>query len=217
MLNNRMMASLTEASVPTYRSSTSAKTPNATDTSLTISTPAGVANGDVLLAFFRSGNVTTFTPPSGWTQIAYNSTVVSQSISIVAYSKTASSEPSSYTFSRSTNSSFMEGVIVAASGASSTITTGSVNSQFATSLVAQSISLSAPSLVFAVYHWGLSPIISTAPSGMSVANTDTNNDGTNGTTVAYYVTETGSTSGDKTLVVNTTAEGKSYLIGLYGA
>lgn len=71
-----------------------------------VSTPAGVLAGDVLVAFLSiNGNSTvTITPPTGWTKIA-NGSVSGGYSSLWAFYKVATaSEPTSYTFTASTGS-----------------------------------------------------------------------------------------------------------------
>lgn len=78
--------------------------------SLTINTPTGTANGDVLVAHIivaPAGNV--ITAPSGWTQIMRRDS--SQSISTVTYWKLASSsEPSNYTWTFGTSGEASGGI-----------------------------------------------------------------------------------------------------------
>lgn len=200
---------------PSWRSSTSAAP--GVSLNLTLSVPPGVVNGDILFAFIRSGrgSGTTVTPPSGWTQQVFSNT----DPVVYAFSRVASSEPASYTWTRSGNNGNFEGVMAAISGASSVFTVGATSfaSPSATG-TATSISLtSPPALVLAAYHVNFSPTISSGPSGMTVGNTTTFSDGIGGATGVYYVTETGSTSGNKTLTLSTTTNIVSYLIGLYGA
>src|SRR5258708_676798 len=69
-------------------------------TQLTLSEPASVAAGDLLLAnvAVNGGNAAVVTPPTGWSQILRTDN--DTNISVISYSKIAgASEPSSYTWS----------------------------------------------------------------------------------------------------------------------
>lgn len=64
--------------------------------SVTISKPTGVANGDVMLAYCQSGNVT-HSAPAGWTLVSQYQNTGSVLTSTIFY-KVAASEGASYTF-----------------------------------------------------------------------------------------------------------------------
>jgi len=87
-------------------------------TTIVMTVPAGVVDGDVLLMGLtvRGGTGTTITDPSGWTLIGSqeNSTTV---LAEKLYWRIASSEPASYTITITSNKA--SGVIIALSGADS--------------------------------------------------------------------------------------------------
>jgi hypothetical protein len=70
-----------------------------TSGNLSVSVPAGVANGDVLIAcvYKALDDVHTLTAPGGWTQIGSNANA-SANIQSSVWRRTASSEPASYTW-----------------------------------------------------------------------------------------------------------------------
>lgn len=105
-----------------YRSHSA--TTYATRTNTTITAPAGIQDGDVLLLAFLVGGGSPPTPtlPSGFTLLSgYPSTVTDAGFSVtlrVAY-KVASSESGDYTVSHSSAPS--QGLMIAVSGASGTV------------------------------------------------------------------------------------------------
>ena len=96
-----------------YRNSTAAGTSGST--TITVNVPSGVANGDLLVfAMFANNTCTISSGLSGWTSRLSD---VTSSTSIQVYTRTASSEPASYSpvFSAS---SAVKGIILAYSGPS---------------------------------------------------------------------------------------------------
>lgn len=84
-------------------------------TSITMTVPTGVQNGDVMIMGItvRGGTDTTITDPSGWTNLsAKNSTTI---LAQKLYWRVASSEPASYAVTITSNKA--SGVIIALSGA----------------------------------------------------------------------------------------------------
>ncbi len=100
---NVMAALITPASLPApgigvRNVATSA--PSRTTNSITVNVPTGTLNGDVMVAFIAApvSSSHTITTPSGWTLVrrdAYNNT---PSVNVAVYTRTASSEPASYTW-----------------------------------------------------------------------------------------------------------------------
>lgn len=82
----------------------------------TVNVPAGVVNGDVMVAVVMAGGANTLTPPAGWTQL---DVAFSLGPSIGSWYRVASSEPASYnwTYSGSLN---VTGIISAYSGVDTT-------------------------------------------------------------------------------------------------
>ena len=80
----------------TFRSSASSTADGIT--SLAVSAPAGLAQGDVMLAWVSYNSAATVSAPSGWSSVG--SWMTASSASAQLFSRTAgSSEPASYTFS----------------------------------------------------------------------------------------------------------------------
>lgn len=85
---------------PAFRSASSSGTPTVGASSITVSAPAGVLEGDLMVAALQvsGGTGATVTPPAGWAlvaPVAYSSTV----LGLHAYQKVAeSSEPVDYTW-----------------------------------------------------------------------------------------------------------------------
>ncbi|MEX2554386.1 MAG: cadherin-like domain-containing protein [Actinomycetota bacterium] len=91
----------------TLRSASSAANPTAT--SLTISAPAGLAPGDVMLAGISVRGNTTIAPPAGWTFVRLDATsefIFRQAV----YFKVAGSEPASYSFTFNSNQAAAGGI-----------------------------------------------------------------------------------------------------------
>jgi hypothetical protein len=65
-------------------------------TSVVVARPAGVVNGDLLLAFVAQAGTATVTAPTGWT--LFGSQTTGGAVSLAVYWKVASSEPSSWTW-----------------------------------------------------------------------------------------------------------------------
>jgi hypothetical protein len=89
-----------------YRSSDSNVATNAT--SIAVNKPAGVVNGDVMVAsisFVLSGM--TFTPPAGWTQVRV---ATNGGSGVAVFVKAASGEPASYTWGTSGASNLAAGI-----------------------------------------------------------------------------------------------------------
>jgi hypothetical protein len=83
---------------PTFINSAAGNTPSANN--VTVNVPAGVADGNLLVAVYTNSNAAlTVTPPGGWTQIADSATTVTPRL--VLYFRIASSEPASYTWNTS--------------------------------------------------------------------------------------------------------------------
>jgi hypothetical protein len=91
-----------------YRSSSTVN--YASHANTTITAPAGIANGDLLLIYFCVGaaSVITATPPTGFTALTGFPSSVTDSgfnVNCYAWKKTASSESGSYVVTHATNSS----------------------------------------------------------------------------------------------------------------
>lgn len=105
--------------MPASVRSTSAAATSGVGTTMQVPRPATVANGDVLIAFVSGdGTPAELTAPPGWAAVTTLSS--SDAFPTRAYSKTASSEPATYTFGRAANDVGVV-TIIAVAGASTTI------------------------------------------------------------------------------------------------
>lgn len=136
---------------------------------LTISKPAGVVDGDFLLAYvFNSNQTHTVTPPSGWT-LEFSDVSTANGIRI--YSKTASSEPSTYSWTWSSNARSAVSLIayrgvtaVDVIGALTRVASGS-------SAAADSITATADGVLVAAFaneYTGGAPAVTSDPNGMTL-------------------------------------------------
>jgi endoglucanase len=141
--------------VPVFRSISS--TAYASRTNTTVSVPAGVVDGDLLVAMFTlGGSGSTFTPPTGWTLLAGPTLATDNSFDIHTslYWRVAASEPANYTFTHAALSS--EAVIYAVSGASSAAPAVTTNSGQGTATTALGLTTATTAqLVFFAHNWAL--------------------------------------------------------------
>ena len=160
-----------EASIA-YRSSTS-KNLNDTASSIVVNKPAGVIEGDVLIASIAVRPETlTVTPPSGWTLVVRQNNSIATVNAVLIYSKVAgASEPSTYTWSFSVGSTGSVGSISAFTGVDLTDpinTYGSFADTIASySIVAPSITTTVDGAMILTTHVTSSSNDWTPPSGMT--------------------------------------------------
>src|SRR6266404_3471303 len=139
-------------------------------TSLSISKPAGVVAGDVLVASVDAagGSGTTITAPSGWTLIRRDDS--GTTLAMATYYKVAgSSEPASYSWGLGSSNVGAGGGIIAYAnvdtGAPLNASGGQVNSSSA-SVTAPSITTTVPNTMLVGFFGIASQSSFTAPSGM---------------------------------------------------
>jgi hypothetical protein len=164
--NESLAATASATRAIAFRAATSAKT---TNKKLTISKPAGLAAGDVMLASIAVASNATATAPTGWTQIG---TLTSGSMRQTIYWHVAvASEPASYTWSFSSNQNAVGG-IVAYSGAATTspITSGQANTS-SMSITTPSVSTSAPNSLV-VGFFGIAASTTVSPPSDMLEQTD---------------------------------------------
>jgi len=159
---NESTPAVTNVSRIAFRAATSAKT---TNKKLTISKPAGLATGDVMLASIAIASNATTTAPAGWASIG---TLTSGSMRQTIYwHVAAASEPASYLWSFTANQN-ATGAIVAYSGANATTPTiyGGQANAISTSITAPSVTtVASNSLVVGFFGIAASTTVS-PPSGM---------------------------------------------------
>lgn len=169
MLASKLLG-CTAKGFPTYVSSTGiALGTNASSIALTL--PSGLSDGDLMVAVVGHGNTSTWTAPAGWTKALETNAPDSEGL-LIAY-KVASSESGSQTFTADagTNRSIAGGII-AIRGASA-LQVGAVQSYAtaATSHVAPSLTATDDGLVMSVFLNGLSaPTVSSNPALATTTN-----------------------------------------------
>lgn len=175
-----------------------------TTTSVSITKPTNVADGDVMIAFVSSFYATnktagTVTAPAGWNTI--NTQAISTRYQVGLFWKRASSEGISYSFT-STSATQMQGAISAYRGAISSGTPYSVysNTLYGTSNTTVRAATMTPSSNGLYVVWGgwyyLSGTISlTKPSAMTLLQTQANTN--NALTMAHGVFTPGSATGSQ--------------------
>ncbi|NEI52715.1 hypothetical protein GR217_34415 [Rhizobium leguminosarum] len=152
------------------------QTAYAVRTNTTVPAPAGIADGDLLIAhMIVSGNGTAMTPPAGWTQIGSTATAIDAGSTFFlnsrVYVKTAAGESGDYTFLHSSGSS--QGTIARYTGANGVINTFSSNVQNfspgTTTRTATSITTTADGcmLLFVGLDWGDTTNDLTPPAGFT--------------------------------------------------
>lgn len=168
---------------PTFRSATTKSGANAKATSFVINTPAGVTDGDTLFLFVNHMGSQTVTTPSGWNLVGAPTTGTGTSDDQVhIFSRTASSEPASYTISL--GFSYYNAAMLAYTGATETVEAMSNTGVFgdtSTNLPAPSVTtLGANRLLLAFFGQNLFPTGTSnlqPPTGMTSrgASEDNNN------------------------------------------
>jgi len=195
-------------------------TATASATSITVSVPSGVSNGNVMLAQigFKGGNSVTVTDPSGWTFIRQengNST----GIGVRLYYRVASSEPASYKWTFSASEAATAG-IAAYSGVSTTnpidASSGAGSSANGTSITAPAVTTTAPNdMVVGFFSTGKNQVI-TQPSGMTEHWDVTPGSAIESETADVLQASAGS-SGSKTATVSGSASWVGQLVALLPA
>lgn len=196
-----------------------------TTTSVSISTPSGLADGDIMIAFvtsFWATNKTagTVTAPAGWNTI--NTQAISKRYQVGLFWKRASSEGSSYSFT-STSAKQMQGAISAYRGAVSSGNPYSVysNTLYGTSGTIVRAATMTPSSNGLYVVWGgwyyLSGTISlTKPSAMSLLQTQNNTN--NALTMAHAVFTPGTATGNQDGTAGATCTVKhAYMVEILAA
>ena len=151
-----------------FRASSNATTGAGSATSLACNKPTGTANGDVLTAGVCYGSLGTITPPSGWAEVYDSGSFGASGRQLKVYTKLASSEPASWTwsFSASVGIVIEVGAFDTRSTATPNASGGQVNSA-STNSTAPSISPSAANCDLVGYFATDNSRTFTAPSGMT--------------------------------------------------
>lgn len=154
---------------------------------LTISKPTGVVNGDLLVAFMSTGtNNGTWTPPTGWTEVLDQSAGGAARPSVAVMYRVASSEGTSYSFV--STGSPVGGLIIAVRSASYSSIGSLALTSSSTSITVSGLETTNGVLAFVVSDSGSGSTFTTM-SGMTLGDVQ------NGTTVDhglfYNLTATG--------------------------
>lgn len=192
----------------------------ASRTNTTVSAPAGVTNGDILIMAFGvglSGTPPTATLPGGWTVLQGPSTQTAGGFQFARQLawKLASSEPADYTITHSAGSS--QAVVVAVSNASSASIVSSNNGGNGTTTTATGITTASDQSVvlFIAHNWTLYTT-GNPPVGTTPVFTERLEGATSLFYVASGVLGTAGATGDKTQANNNlTGEGwGAFLVGV---
>jgi hypothetical protein len=191
--------------------------------SLAISKPSGVANGDFLVAFIViSGDGSISAAPSGWALVDSQSTgSATGDCRHAVYSKTASSEPSSWTwtFSGSVDNA---GAVLAYTGVTALNTSKFTKMASSTvSLLAESVTPTAVDCLI-ISAYGVNPVYDgdltfTTPSGLtSRVEADPGSPTTNRAVLKVFdrTVSAADPTGDKATTINDYGKGVAYTVAL---
>jgi hypothetical protein len=191
--------------------------------SLAISKPSGTANGDFLIAFIViSGDGSISAAPSGWALVDSQSTgSATGDCRHAVYTKTASSEPSSWTwtFSGSVDNA---GAVLAYTGVTSLNTSGFTKMSSSTvSLLAESVTPTAVDCLI-ISAYGVNPVYDgdltfTTPSGLtSRVEADPGSPTTNRAVLKVFdrTVSAADPTGDKATTINDYGKGVAYTVAL---
>lgn len=172
-----------------------------------VSKPTGTQEGDLMVAFIMAADSgVTPTYPSGWTQAILDTT--GNNSGAVAYKIAGASEPADYTFT--VGGTFGRNVIISTIRNATTVLTGNYGENISTTLTAPSITAQS-GLLLAWFGIEGTPILSSAPSGMTLFNNTTG-----GPTVwGYFQPITSGATGSKTLQVSASNSHRSILVNVY--
>lgn len=151
-----------------FRASTNATTGAGTATSLACNKPVGTVNGDVLTAGVCYGSLGTITPPAGWTEVFDSGSFGGSGRQLKVYTKLASGEPASWTwsFSAAVGIVIEVGAFDTRTSASPNASGGQVNG-ISANCTAPSISPAATNCDLVGYFAADSGRTFTAPGGMT--------------------------------------------------
>lgn len=183
---------------------------NATTIQFDLST--ATIGGDLMIALYGANGTTTWTPPSGWTEIADQGTGASLG---AAYKIYPAGESNKYNFTAST-ARILSGCVLTFRAASYDVI-GAIDATVASNVMtAPGITLSTTdsAIIAAFFNAGSSKTWSSPTSGLISAATDS--DGSAPSFAVYYqLNVAAGSSGDKTATISGSAGGMaSVLIGL---
>jgi len=193
------------STAPTYVNS-QVSVQNTAQTTIAVSVPSGVTNGNLLLMFLNSGQVlNTWTTPSGWT-LGTTGTAGRGT-----FWKIASSEPASYTLTQS-GSSTASGTIIAYSNAVFDVAGGLGNTAATSTPLAITVAKSNSTIVYANGASTVASATYTTPTGYTARASDS--DATAPSTAFFDISGIG--SGSYTAPSSTISSGtcRAYAVAL---
>lgn len=179
---------------------------DASNTTITCTTPTGTVSGDVLLAFVLVDNIGTITA-TGWTTIQNGAGGAGQMNHGAFYIDLAVSPDANYTFTNSGSAGNMEVVLVAVDKGGDTLDaitgTLSATNTTATGTTASLTGAADPTLVLCAFGSDDNNTIATPPSGMSSVQTV---DGSALELAVYSQSNIGAAAFTKSIVWNTSTD-----------
>lgn len=149
--------------LPTFVSSSANNASGAT--SVTVTAPSGIQDGDLLVAITYTNAAAAITTPSGFSQLTNEQAANPY---VVVSTKTAASESGNYTFNSSVSANFTAAILVYRN-ATRVNTVGSVNRLASATASATSITPTyVGTLIAAFTHSNSGATVSGAPSGMTL-------------------------------------------------
>lgn len=157
----------TKRTPPSFVSSSTNRT--SSSTTVVVSAPAGIQDGDLLVAVFYASTASVSSLPSGFTAAYTNNTANNPRI-LVGW-KRAASESGSYTFTAASTTNVSATILVYRNASFNTV--GAITRASSTTVTASSISPSQPGILIAAFSTSSSTGSTTSePSGMTLrANT----------------------------------------------
>jgi hypothetical protein len=199
------------------RSTSSTSTNGGGPTTITITKPAGVASGDVLIAAIshEAGNADTITVPSGWTLVRRVDNTSSEGVAV--YRKVAgASEPASYSWTFDQSRS-LSGGMLAYTGVDNTTPIDVENGQATgqnTTHATPSITTTQPNEMLVAFFAIPQAATWTAPTGMT-KQIDVPENGRGNSLAVATVSQAGAgATGTKTATASTTDVGVTELLAL---
>lgn len=134
-----------------------------TSSSITVTAPSNIQNGDLLVCFFYAATASATTLPTGFTSV-YTESSTNPRIN-VGY-KIASSESGNYTFTPASNANLAAAILVYRNASYNVV--GTISRPGSTTVSAPSVTSTAPGILIAAFtSSGTTATVSSAPSGMT--------------------------------------------------
>lgn len=148
--------------LPTFVSSSANRV--ASSTSLTVTAPTGIQNGDLIVALtFSTSTTVAISPPSGFSQI-FNDVAANPAVTL--NTKVAASESGNYTFTSNASATFTV-IMLVYRNATNINTVGAITRAASATATAASITPSYRGVLLAAFSNSSSATVATSPSGMT--------------------------------------------------